>query len=476
MAFIETPRGTAPTSGREPWDVIVAGGGVSGCMAAIASARMGARTLLIERYGFLGGSLSNAGVGPMMTFHAGKRQVVGGLAQELVERLMLLQASPGPIEDTTGYASSITPFDPETLKFVLDEMACESGVEVLFHARLAQACCEGRRVASIRVAAKDGEQTLEARCFVDATGDGDLAWLSGAAVEQGRQEDGLCQPMTTNMRIGPVDIAELKAEIRRHPQNFNIRDLSALDRSPRLSVAGFYREFESAKAAGLLSTQREDVLLFETNQPGEMIANTTRVIHLNPVDPWELSKAEREGRRQAHELMRFFKTQCAGFEKAVLLSTGVQIGVRESRRIVGDWMLTQEDLLASRDFEDAVALGGYPIDIHNPDGAHTKTIRLKPGQYYRIPLRCLIARDRDNLLAAGRCISATHEACAAIRVSPIAMAVGQAAGTAAALSVRAGCDPRELDPAQVRAALLRQGAILCSEENDREGKNDDCQS
>ena len=442
------------------WDVIVAGGGVSGSMAAVASARLGARTLVVERYGFLGGTLANAGVGPMMTFHAGSRQVVGGLAQELVERLCARGGCLGHIEDTTGYASSVTPFDPESLKLVLDEMLAESGADVLFHARLAGAEREGERISAISVCAKGGMTRLRAKVFIDATGDGDLAFASGAQTQKGRAMDGLCQPMTTNMRVGGVDIPALRAEIRRRPENFNIRDLSALDRSPRLSVAGFYEEFQAAKAAGRLSTQREDVLLFETVNPGEVIVNTTRVIRLNPVDPWELSQGEREGRRQAHELMAFLRERCAGFQKAVLLTTGIQIGVRESRRVVGEHMLTQEELMNSTPFADAVAMGGYPIDIHNPAGSQTLTVHLKPGQFYTIPLRCLIAEKIGNLLVSGRCISATHEAGAAIRVTPIAMATGHAAGVAAALSAMEGCPPRKLAYERVRAALLEQGALL----------------
>lgn len=445
---------------REKWDVVVTGGGVSGCAAAIASARAGARTLLVERYGFLGGSLTNAGVGPMMTFHAGKRQVVAGIAQELVDRLCASGGCLGHLEDTTGYASSVTPFDAEALKLVLDEMMEENGVAVLLHASLVGVERDGEALKRIDVHTKGGTLEFEANVFVDATGDADLAFLAGVPIRMGRPQDGLCQPMTTNMKVADVDIQELKMEIRLRPENFNIRDLAALDRSPRLSVAGFYEEFNQAKTAGEISTQREDVLLFETVRENEVIVNTTRVIRLNPVDPWQLSRAEREGRRQAAELMRFFRKRCAGFARAKLISTGVQIGVRESRRIIGEYLLTEEDLLSSRPFADAIALGGYPIDIHNPVGADTRSVRLRFGQYYAIPLRALIAKGVDNLLAAGRCISVTHEAGAAIRVTPIAMAIGQAAGTAAALSASKGCALRDVDFAWVQEKLGEQGALF----------------
>ena len=438
----------------------VLGGGVSGCMAAFAAAKQGASVLLVEQYGFLGGSLTNAGVGPMMTFHAGDRQVVTGLPQELVERMRAKGGCVGHIEDTTGYASSVTPFDAEIMKLVLDEMAREFGVDVLFHATLVRADCEAGSLRSVTVQTRGGQLEVKADLFIDATGDGSLAFLAGAEFRQGRDADGLCQPMTTNMKVSGVDIAALKAEIRRNPGNFNIRDLSAMDRAPRLSMAGFYREFDRAKAEGLLHTEREDVLLFETANPGEVIVNTTRVIRLDPVDPWDLSEAEREGRRQSYELIRFFREFCVGFENTVLVSTGVQIGVRESRRVMGDYVLTQEDLLGSRRFEDTVALGGYPIDIHNPTGAKTETTHLAPGQYYNIPLRSLLARNFENLLMCGRCISATHEAGAAIRVTPSAMAVGQAAGATAGLAAVKGVKVRQLEDSRVREALEALGAAI----------------
>ena len=215
-----------------------------------------------------------------------------------------------------------------------------------------------------------------------------------------------------------------------------------------------------AKADGLLHTEREDVLLFETVNPGEVIVNTTRIVKLNPVDPWDLSKAEREGRKQAHELIKFFRESCAGFENAILVSTGVQIGVRESRRVMGDYVLTQEDLLKSKYFEDTVALGGYPIDIHNPTGAKTETTHLKPGQYYYIPLRSLIVKGFENLLVCGRCMSATHEAGAAIRVTPIAMGVGQAAGAAAGLAASKSVPVKNLEIVQIHDALLKLRATI----------------
>ena len=442
------------------WDVVVIGGGVSGCMAAFAAAKQGASTLIIERYGFLGGSLTNAGVGPMMTFHAGARQVVTGLPQEMVDRMCKKNACVGHIEDTTAYASSVTPFDAEVMKLVLDEMALDYGVNLLFHAFITDVKKESDKISSVTVQTRGGAMDICGKTFIDATGDAALSFSAGADVRIGRDADGLCQPMTTNMKVSGVDIEALKNEIRRNPSNFNIVDLESLNRSEKLSVAGFFSEFNKAKSEGRISTEREDVLLFETVNPGEVLVNTTRIIRLNPVDPWDLSRAEVEGRKQADELIRFFRSSCVGFENAILISTGVQIGVRESRRVMGDYLLTADDLLSSKHFEDTVALGGYPIDIHNPTGAQTETTHLKPGQYYYIPLRSLVVKGFSNLLVCGRCISVTHEAGAAVRVTPIAMATGQAAGTAAAISVKAGASVRDIEYRALEEALVAIGATL----------------
>ncbi|MBE7045426.1 MAG: FAD-dependent oxidoreductase [Ruminococcaceae bacterium] len=442
------------------WDVVVIGGGVSGCMAAFAAAKQGASTLLIEQYGFLGGALTNAGVGPMMTFHAGERQVVTGLPQELIDRLCEKKGCIGHIEDTIGYASSVTPFDAEVMKRVLDEMAHDYGVEVLFHAVISGVKKEQDSISSVSVVTRGGMLEIAGKILIDATGDAALSFLAGADICQGRDSDGLCQPMTTNLKVANVDMEALRNEIKAHPENFIIPDVSSIDRTERLSVAGFFREFNRAKEEGIITTQRENVLFFETVNPGEVIVNTTRVIQLDPVNPWDLSKAECEGRKQAEELMHFFRSSCKGFSDAVLLSTGVQIGVRESRRVMGDYLLTAEDLLSSKHFEDTVALGGYPIDIHNPTGAQTATTHLQPGQFYDIPLRSLLVKGFDNLMVCGRCLSATHEASAAVRVTPIAMATGQAAGAAAGLSAMAGIQVRELAYQKLLQALTELGATL----------------
>lgn len=450
----------------EVYDVVIAGGGVSGSVAAIAAARNGARTLLIEKHAFLGGSLTAMGVGPMMTFHnrAGE-QVIKGLPQQLVERLMARGASPGHIEDTTTYCSTVTPFDSEALKAELETMILEAGGALLYHTQLAGVTRAGDRIESIQVCSKGGLRSIGASLFIDATGDGDLAAQAGVPFVLGREGDSATQPMTMNMKIANVEIARLRAFVEANPDDFSWEHgaeegLARLKRAPRVSLNGFIREWEAAKASGEITVPRERVLFFETATPGVVIINTSRVQGLNPTDPYQLTLAEIEGRKQNHQIFAFLRKYCAGFENAIRCDSSAQIGVREGRHMQGHYTLTAGDLLSQTPFPDAIALGGYPIDIHSPDGDVTLTTHLRPTGAYSIPYRCLIPLEPRNLLAVGRCVSATHEAFAAIRVTPIAMAIGQAGGTAAALCARDHIDPVELDPETLRAVLVKQGACL----------------
>lgn len=442
------------------YDVIIVGGGVSGAVAGIASTRAGAKSLIVEKMGFLGGMLTAGGVGPMMTFHAGDNQVVRGIAEEVIQRLKQLGGSPGHIPDTTGYTYTVTPFDAELLKHVLENMYLEAGGELLYHSMLNSVKTDADQIKSIQVTTKSGIIDLASKIFIDATGDGDLAAWSGVDFLLGREEDNFCQPVTMNFKLSNVDIASIKDFVIKNPSDFLEVNTDLLDVAPRLSLGGFQEVLNWGREHGEITFSRECILFFETNNENEVIVNTTRLQKVNPTDAWELSHAETECRRQALELFHFMKKRVVGFENAVLLSTGPNIGIRESRKIRGKYILTAKDLLNTVLFDDEIACGGYPVDIHSPDGEGTNSVHLQWGAIYGIPYRSLINSKVNNLINVGRCISVTHEACAAIRLSPIAMAVGQAGGTAAALSIRNNCNVNDIDYKELRAELIRQGAYL----------------
>ncbi|EIP98858.1 Glucose inhibited division protein A [Opitutaceae bacterium TAV1] len=445
------------------YELIVIGGGPSGSVAAIAAARCGVRVLLVEQYGFLGGGLTAMGVGPMMSFHNGAgEQLVKGIPDEIVNRLAARGASSGHIVDSTTYCSTVTPFDSEELKIELETLLTEAGGEILYHTQLAAAQVEGDRLASVVLCNKAGLTSYAAKAFIDATGDADLAVRSGADTRFGRETDGLAQPMTMNFKVANVDVDAIRSQVISHPENFRFEHgqeegLRRLPVVPRLSLFGFFKEWHEAQRTGEVDVPREGVLMFETPQPGVVIVNTSRINGLRATSPSDLSRAEMEGRRQCRQIFDFLKKHIAGFANAIYLGTPAKIGVRESRHVRALHQLDAGELIESRPCADPVALGGYPIDIHIPGGGARP---VDPGTVYQIPLRSLLPERPRNLVLAGRCIGATHRAAGGFRVTPIVMAIGQAAGVVAAESVLKNLAPADVPYPVVRRRLLEQGAKL----------------
>jgi len=445
------------------WDVIVAGGGMSGFVAATAAARNGARTLLVERDACLGGTMTTGLVGPMMTFHSARGQVIGGLAQEVVDRLVALHASPGHIFDASGYVHSITPFDGEALKLVAQRMLLESGAQLLLHSPIVDVICRDGGVQGVVVQHKGGRQALRAGVVIDASGDGDVAAWAGAEVETGRSADGLTQPMSLMFKMIDVDVAQLRAYLQAHPEvaRLSPQGAAVYAQQKLTAVCAFGDVLQESIAAGELPLRREHVLVFSTAYEDEVTVNMSRVARLSPLDGWSLTQAEIQGREQIFAIARFLQRRIPGFAAARLAASGGRIGIRESRRVVGEYVLDATDILAGRRFADAIARSAYPIDVHAPDPGENHLDRfLMGGEYYEIPYRCLLPGGLDGLLVSGRCISTTHEAHGATRVSPSCMAFGQAAGTAAALAVRSQVQPRDLDAGMLRRVLIDQGALL----------------
>lgn len=445
------------------YDVIVAGGGIAGVAAAVAAARNGARTLIVERHNSLGGTMAAGLVGPMMTFHDQLgRQVIRGLAQEVVDRLVALGASPGHIPDTSGYTSTITPFDSEYLKLVAQRMVLEAGADILYQTFIVEAITVDNTVRGIAIVNKGGRQMLEAGIVIDATGDADVAATAGAACQLGRPGDHLTQPASLMFRVSGIDVDKIRAHAHAHPEEFRLgsRGPQGYDTEQLLAVCGFQDAIRQAREQGELHLERDAVLLFSTNWPDQATVNMSRVTRINPVDPWDLSRAEIEAREQVFEIIAFLRRHIPGMQKIRLMDTGAHIGLRESRRIVGEYVLTGDDCVSARHFDDAILRNAYPVDIHQPDGSGGTDLFLPPGETYTIPYRCLVPVETDGLLAAGRCISTDHVAHASTRTSPTCMALGQAAGTAAALAVRLGVQPRALLTGELQRVLKTQGADL----------------
>lgn len=455
----------------DEFDLIIIGGGISGFSAAVAALRAGAKTLIVEQYGFLGGMLTAAGVGPMMTFHAGDKQVVKGIPDELIENLKKIGKSPGHIPDSTGHTSTVTPFDAEAMKYVMERMILDEGGKILYHASLLDVMKKDASIDSVRLFTKNGTIEASAKVFVDATGDADLSFRVGVPCQLGYPEDNSCQALTMNMRMSNVDTAAVRSYIKEHPDDFpNLKGrMNILDSAVRLSVEGFETIADEGKKRGEYGFGRGNILFFETNNPGEVIVNSTRVNIDDPTNPWELSYAESEGRRQCIMTAEFLNKNVPGFENAVFLFSGpVQIGVRSSRQIKGIYTITPEDIINCRRFDDVIANGGYPIDIHPPKNGFSgrmlelmeQSCDMEPGYIYSIPYRSLINDFVPNLITVGRCISCTFEAQGAIRVSPITGAIGHAGGAAAALALNNSNDVRTIDTADLQQTVIGQNGYI----------------
>ena len=430
----------------EPAEVIVCGAGSAGIVAALASARNGAKTLLVDPFGSPGGTMVS-GL-PLLGFYDGARPMVGGIPRELLKRL----ASAGGMTGDPDRQDAVT-IDPELLKFVALQMLTEAGVELLLHTYVCDALVdEESRLWGIVVEGKGGRRVLRAKRFVDATGDADVAVYAGVPFAIGRESDGAVQSLTMMFTVGNVDLERFNA----WGGYKRARDLWVT-----LQADGKFRNPRRTDLSGFWHVN---------NRAGELSLNVTRITGVNAGDPQQLTYAEIEGRRQVWEfLYDFLKPHVPGFENAYIVYTASKVGVRETRRIVGEYVLTEEDVVTFRKFDDAIALGCWPIDIHSPSGDGTRYLRnhFYGGKHYTIPWRCLIPKKVDNLLVAGRCISATHEALSAVRVMAQTMCMGQAAGTACAMSIEANVTPRELDVPALLDRLRSMGAVLNADDAER---------
>lgn len=441
------------------YDCVVCGAGPSGMAAAIALSKEKKKVLLIEETSLLGGTNILSLVGPLMTFHNQGKQVIGGIASDIVDRLIKSHASLGHVKDPFAFCSTITPYEVESLKALYFDLISEYNIELLLQTKVVGAKEENNRITAIEINNNDGNSLIYAKCYIDATGDADLVSYTSNPFVIGRNKDNLCQPMTMPFIVKGVDFEKIKTAIKNDPDNFDADP--TYDYSKYVGVSGFFKEVAKGKENGDFNILRDRVLLFQGVKNDEAIINTTRITKYSSLDAKQLTLAELEGRKQIKEVADFLKNYIPGFENSYILSTPVRLGIRESRHVIGKYIITKEDIMSHARFYDTIAVGAYPMDIHSPvsdkleiDDNYTSDLA------YEIPLRIVISKNISNLLVTGRAVSATHEAAASLRVSPIVMALGEATGYMASLACKYDGELEKVNYQEVQEKIVNNGGII----------------
>ena len=454
-------------------DVLVVGAGMAGVCAAIAAARGGARTVLTDRYAFLGGNATAGLLGNFLTFHNMKgEQICNGIPQEIVDELIKLGGAfpEGHLHNAYGNSYSVTPQDGEVLKLVNQKLCLEAGVDLVLNTYTIGPVMDGDRVAGARIVNKSGESEIRARVVIDASGDADIAAQAGAPFHLG-DEEGKMMSISLFSRMGNVDLDRHLEHVKANPTNFMLGEDPYIGKSREEIAAGlrthkdyplvtgYYESVKLAQSRGEFHPNRQRVVFSVTTTPGVVTINSTSMLGYSGVDNDDLNQVAIEGREQIFKVRDFYRKYAPGFEECYVIDSASAIGVRETRRIIGEETLTDEDCIDARKGPRDIGQGAYCLDVHQPTGV-IEHKHVRDGESYGIPYGVMLPQKIENCLVAGRPVSSDRFANGSVRNQAHIMTIGQAAGTAAAMCAERRTTPRELPVEPLREKLRQDGAVV----------------
>ncbi len=450
------------------YDIVVIGAGPGGLGAALAAARNGAKVLLVEKNGYLGGNMT---IGlPLLGFlDRDGRKVIGGIADELIRDMQHYPTAYGRAASKHRYCgmhNSVTLYDHEIFKFVALRKVLDAGIELLLHTEVLSVNVDNRRLESIVLSGKNWRITVKARIFIDATGDGDAAYLAGASYEKGQKDTGVIQPPTLMFTVAGVDLDKTIDYLEEDPEQLvpsgTIECESSYNpayfrRDPTYVLVAMRKLCSQLRAQGKLPIGRENIIIINSVVPGEVHLNCTRHLGVDGSDVFSLTHAEIEGYLQIEQFTQTLQKYVPGFENCYITNIYPFVGIRESRRFSAIRTLTEKDVASGHIPEDTVALGSYPVDIHSGEGSSTIFTKIP---VYGVPYGVSVSDEIEGLMFAGRCAGMDAVAMSSARVMPILMAIGEGAGVGAALAVKQGISPKDVSPQEIRGLLRKNGAML----------------
>lgn len=459
-------------STRKEFDVVVLGAGPSGLAAALAAARQGAKVLLADKNGYLGGNMA-LGL-PLLGFlDKDGKTVIKGIAQEFIDDLRAYQTPYGCAASShlpCPMHNSVTLYDHEIFKFVALRKVLEAGIEVLLHTELRAVNVDNRTLRSIQLTGKGWTIDVSAKVFIDCTGDGDMAYLAGASYAKGQKDTGTLQPPTLMFTVRGVDVDKVIDFVAEDPEQMNPCDTTECGagfdaeffrKNPNHVMVGLRKLFMQLKAEGKLPIDRDTLIYIKSLLPGEIHLNCTRHLGTDGSDVFSLTHAEIEGYLQIEKFVQTLRDYVPGFESCYISQIYPTMGVRESRRFKGVCELTEEEILRGDIGPDTIGIGSYIVDIHMGDGSGTIVKKVPP---YGLPYGMTVSGEIEGLMFAGRCASMDAVVMSSARVMPICMAMGEGAGVGAALAVRRGISPKNVDVQEIRGILSKSNVLLAPQE------------